>query len=97
EKISEVRITGGGSKTKWWNQLRATIYQRPVKVVEERPGIGALIPVVMKEKLYETLREAERNLIKVLSIEYPGEIPKPYVEMREKFMERWRLIQQASQ
>jgi xylulokinase len=95
ERISEVRITGGGSKTKWWNQLRATIYQRPVKVIEERPGIGALIPVVMKEKIYESLREAERNLIKVSSIEEPGEIPKPYVEMKEKFMNRWRLIQQA--
>ncbi|MEM2123289.1 MAG: FGGY family carbohydrate kinase [Candidatus Bathyarchaeia archaeon] len=96
EKISEVRITGGGSKTKWWNRLRATMYQRPVKVIEERPGIGALIPAAMKENIYETLREAERNLIRVLSIEQPEDIPKPYVEFKEKFMDRWRLIQQAS-
>lgn len=97
ERISEVKITGGGSRSEWWNQLRATIYQKPVKVIEERPGIGALLPVVIKEEIYETPRDAERKLVKVLSVKQPEEIPKPYIEMKEKFMERWRLIQQASQ
>jgi sugar (pentulose or hexulose) kinase len=95
--ITSANISGGGTRSPWWNQLRASIYGMPVKVMEERPGIGALIPAVMKINIFGNLKEAQDSLLRVSGTYLPDKkLGEKYRRSRDSFMERWKIVQQAS-
>jgi xylulokinase len=96
-EIPEAKITGGGTRSPWWNKLRASIYGIPVKVMDERPGIGALIPAVMKLKLFKDLKEAQDSLLRVSSMYQPDkELGAKYKGLRDTFLKRWQIVKEAS-
>lgn len=88
--ISEVRITGGGSRSRFWNEIRASIYERKVRVMEERVCVGALIPVVLKIGVCETPEEAMKRFLRVIDIVEPNpRLTKIYRNRRDRFYELW--------
>jgi sugar (pentulose or hexulose) kinase len=96
-KIEEARITGGGTRSPWWNKLRASIYGISVKIMEERPGIGALILAVMKQHLYKDLQEVQDSLLKVTGTYEPDvTLGSKYMSSRDAFMKRWQTVREAS-
>jgi xylulokinase len=95
--IAKVNMIGGGTRSPWWNKLRSSIYGLPVNVMEERPGIGALIPAAMKLRLYKDLTEAERSLLRVSSSYLPDkDLGKRYQALRDAFLNRWQIVRKAS-
>jgi xylulokinase len=96
-KINEALITGEGTKSGWWNKLRASVYGVRVRVMEERPAIGALLPVVMKLKFFKRLEDAEATLLRSSAIYDPDmELGARYRKLRRTFFEKWRLVREVS-
>lgn len=97
-EITKANITGGGTRSPWWNRLRASIYGVPVSVMDERPGIGALIPVAMRLKLFKDLREAQDSLLRVSGTYLPDkDLGARYKGLRDTFLKRWQIVKKASE
>jgi len=95
-KITEAKITGGGTRSPWWNKLRAAIYDIPVKVMEERPGIGALIPAVVSLNLLKR-EEVVQKLLRVMATYLPDrELKGKYESRKRLFFKSWTMIRKAS-
>jgi len=72
-----------------WNIIRASVYEKIVKVMEERAGIGALIPVVLKLNLFKDSNEVSSILLKVIDIVNPNDdLTSKYKMNRDLFMHR---------
>ena len=96
-KINQALVTGEGTNSDWWNKLRASIYGIPVKVMEERPAIGALLPIVMKLKLFKNLDEAQAALLRTSAVYEPDpQLGFRYGRLRDVFLERWKIVREAS-
>jgi len=95
--IQEAKITGGGTRSTWWNRLRASIYDFPVRVMEERPGIGALIPAILRLGLFKDLQELQNSLLRVVNVCQPDRtLGSKYVSSRDLFLKRWEKVREAS-
>ena len=96
-EITEANITGGGTRSPWWNKLRASIYGVPVNVMDERPGIGALLPAVMRLGLFKDLREAQDSLLRVSGTYLPDkDLGAKYNGLRDTFLKRWQIVKEIS-
>jgi len=96
-RIKEAKITGGGTRSTWWNRLRASIYDFPVRVMEERPGIGALIPGILRLGLFKDLQEIQNSLLRVVNVYQPDRtLGSKYVSSRDLFLKRWEKVREAS-
>ena len=96
-KVERALITGEGTRSDWWNKLRASIYGVQVKVMEERPAIGALMPIVMRLKMFKDLEDAQGSLLRMSAVYEPdAELGFRYGKMRDTFFEKWRMIREAS-
>jgi len=96
-KVNQALVTGEGTKSDWWNRLRASIYGVQVKVMEERPAIGALLPVVMGLKLFNNLEDAQAALLRKKAVYEPdAELGFKYGKARDAFFEKWKMIREAS-
>jgi len=96
-RVEEAKITGGGTRSPWWNRLRASIYDLPVKVMEERPGIGALIPAALRLRLFTSPEEARDSLLRVTDIYEPDrDLGLKYKRLRDTFLKRWEIVREAS-
>lgn len=94
--IEDVKLTGGGARNRMWNAIRAAVYERTVKVMEERAGIGALIPVVLKLNLFKDASEASSMLLKVTDVVNPDEeLASKYRLGRDLFIHRWKKIRET--
>jgi sugar (pentulose or hexulose) kinase len=96
-EITKANITGGGTRSPWWNTLRASIYDVPVSVMDERPGIGALIPAAMSLKLFKDLRDAQKSLLRVSGTYLPDkDLGARYKGLRDTFLKRWQIVKESS-
>jgi len=96
-RIDTVRLTGGGSKSKIWNVIRASIYEKKVEVFGDRVAVGAIIPVLIKNKMYTDVVEIEKRFLKPLDVVEPDEnLVRIYRSRRikEKYLEKWRKLQE---
>ncbi len=96
-KISTVRLTGGGSRSRIWNIIRASIYEKNVEIFGDRVAVGAIIPVLIKNKIYTDISEIEKRFLKPLEIIEPDEnLVKIYRAkmIREKYLEKWGKLQE---
>ena len=94
-RIGEVKLAGGATRSHLWNKLRASIYGRPVKVLEKQVAIGALIPVALKLGLYRDPDEATDTLLRVIErIEPDPVLGARYQTDRDLFMDRWKVLQE---
>ncbi len=96
-KISTVRLTGGGSRSRIWNIIRASIYEKNIEIFGDRVAVGAIIPVLIKNKIYTDISEIEKRFLKPLEIIEPDEnLVKIYRAkmIREKYLEKWGKLQE---
>lgn len=94
--VKEVKIIGGGTKSRFWNKMRASVYEKTVKVMEERTTICALIPAALKLKLFKNVSEAAEKLLKVTDVVKPDpELTSKYRNWRENFVVRWKKLREA--
>jgi sugar (pentulose or hexulose) kinase len=51
EKVDHIRATGGGTRSKWWNQLKSDLMAVPVEVsAQPEPGtLGAALLALMND------------------------------------------------
>jgi len=83
EKIAEtsaerVIACGGGSRSQFWNQVKADVLQRPVvpSVVREASCLGAAILAAVGVGRHESLLAASRNMVR------PGKAVRPNPETK---------------
>ncbi|HEY9187277.1 MAG TPA: xylulokinase [Ignavibacteria bacterium] len=66
-KIEQIRLTGGGAKSKFWRKLQANIYNSEVVTVNntEGPAFGAAIMAGVGGYVFGSIEEATEKIIKV--------------------------------
>lgn len=71
--IKTVRATGGGAKSRVWQQIIADIFNTPVEIleIEEGPAYGAALIAGVGVNIYSNLEKANQELIKVKKIIEP--------------------------
>jgi len=64
---TEVRITGGGAKSKVWQQMMADIFKVEVKTIQadEGPAFGAAIIAAVGGKIFDSFDEATKEFVKL--------------------------------
>ncbi len=73
-EVSEIRTSGGGSKSKVWRQIQADIFQLPVKTVHgssEGGAYGAALIAGAGCGVWSSVEEAVKNL-KIESVQQPN-------------------------
>ncbi|HYB75666.1 MAG TPA: FGGY-family carbohydrate kinase [Nitrososphaerales archaeon] len=65
--VQSVRISGGGSRSNVWNNIRADIYGTPVELLQtsETGCLGSAVFAAVSLGLYPSLREASRMMVHV--------------------------------
>lgn len=74
-EIDSIRVCGGGSKSKTWNQIKAAVLGIPVYVLDEESGdvpVGDALIVGHKVGLFSDLSEASKKIIKVKEVIEPN-------------------------
>jgi len=73
--INEIRVSGGGSKSKLWRQMQADIFERDVWTVssKEGPALGASILASVGAGEYKTVEEACDTMINRADVCKPNE------------------------
>jgi len=68
-EIKQVRASGGGSKSPFWRQIQADIFNVEVVTtnIDEGPGAGAAILAMVGAGYYSSVEEACKEIIKPLS------------------------------
>lgn len=74
-EVKEVRVSGGGSKSKLWRQILADIFNLNVNIInsKEGPAYGAAILAAVGCGLYSSVDEACKSLIKITDKVEPKE------------------------
>jgi len=96
--IQEIRLTGGGGKSKFWKQLQADIYGAEVVTVNntEGPAFGAAIMAGVGAGIYRDIVEATEQLVKVVEHTQPREEEmKRYEEHYQLFTELYPALKNS--
>ena len=97
--IDEVRLIGGGNKSRFLNRLMTDIWEKPVvvmEVLEEATSLGAAIAGFVGTGLYSSFQEAEK-LIREVRREFPHKpASELYREPYEVFKEAYGALQQVN-
>lgn len=73
-KLTEIRATGGGARSKFWRQMLADVFQAEIATIatEEGPGFGAAILAAAGVGAFADTREACDQMVKVKSRTSPN-------------------------
>lgn len=73
EHVDDIRMYGGSSKSKQWNQTFADVLNRPVRVtaLDEPPALGAAIAAGVGVGIYKDMRQAAGAMVQVRQIFEP--------------------------
>lgn len=102
---SEIRATGGGSKSRLWLQIVADIFKTPVRTLEEEEGaaLGAAIQSIWN---YHTSRGKDVDIEdlagNMVKLEEAAVQPRPktfslYEELQGRFNSLWQTLKQEFQ
>ncbi len=93
-EIDRIRLTGGGTKSRLWNLIRASIYGRRVEIYGDLVGLGTLIPMMIRSKLYSSIEEVEKRFLRPLDIVEPDEsLANAYKNLKNIFTRIWGDLQ----
>ncbi|MEM3654156.1 MAG: xylulokinase [Candidatus Bathyarchaeia archaeon] len=72
-KVKEIRSTGGGSRSKVWNQIKANVTGKPVITLktEETTLLGAMLLALYGLGFYKSLKDASNYIIKIAERNFP--------------------------
>jgi len=94
--IDRVRVMNDGAPSRddgyeWWNELRASIWNRPVVEMEPRTTAGLLIPPALITSTYGDVEEAADRLLRRQSVVEPDPDDEKHTR-KEAFFDRWRRV-----
>ncbi len=86
--VKSVRVSGGGAKSEFWQQMIANIFEVDVDVVNstEGPAYGAGILAMVGDGVYKDVNTACSSLIEVISSKTPNK------NMENKYREKYELF-----
>ena len=87
-QIDQIRLTGGGAKSKFWKKLQADIYNSEVVTLSssEGPAFGAAILAGVGSCVFESIETATEELIKIKERISPDKAEvKKYKPLYEEF------------
>lgn len=89
--VKELRLSGGGSKSKVWNRIKANVTGKPVKVMgtPETGSLGAIMLAAVATKTYDDLTEAESKMVSA------KEVIEPEPELKEKYDELYKFFKKC--
>lgn len=89
----EIRVTGGGAKSRFWMQMLADLFERPcvTLVCDEGPAYGAAILAGVGAGVWPTVQDACAAVIKIKSRVEPG--GNAYEEAYRRYRSLYRQIQ----
>jgi len=90
-----IRTGGGGAKPTLWRQIQADIFGLPVEktLVEEVSLLGAAMMGSVAIGVYNSLRQAAENMIKIVSVQHPNmENHEKYERLHELFKKLYGAI-----
>jgi xylulokinase len=96
-KIDQIRLTGGGAKSRFWKKLQANIYNSEVVTVSssEGPAFGAAIMAGVGSSVYGSIEEAAENIIKIKERIEPDKAEvKRYKPLYEEFKSLYPVLEQ---
>jgi len=66
-KVNEVRVSGGGSKSDIWNQIKADVLNIPVSRIKitETALLGSAILAAVGVKFFKSIKEAKDSMVKI--------------------------------
>lgn len=73
-KVSEVRASGGGARSKLWREMQADVFGKTITVVSsaEGPAFGVALLAGVGVGIYPSVEEACRRAIKTLDVVSPN-------------------------
>jgi xylulokinase len=88
-KFLKVRVTGGGSRSKLWNQIKADVLDLPVETLftPETTSFGAALIGAVCCGMYPTLNDAVNDVVKVQETVSPRKDRGIYDEMYQNYRE----------
>lgn len=93
--VKSVRVSGGGAKSEFWQQMIANIFEVNVDIVNstEGPAYGAAILAMVGDGIYKDVNTACSTLIKVINSKVPNKtLEKKYREKYEIFKKLYPLL-----
>ena len=93
--VKSVRVSGGGVKSEFWQQMIANIFEVNVDIVNstEGPAYGAAILAMVGDGIYKDVNTACSTLIKVINSKVPNKtLEKKYREKYEIFKKLYPLL-----
>lgn len=92
-KISCVHLTGGGTRSRLWNKIRASVYERKVAIHGDLVGPGIIVPFLIRNKFYSSIDEVKQKFIKPIeSVEPVANMVKVYRQYKDLFMKKWAKL-----
>ncbi|MEM4441749.1 MAG: FGGY family carbohydrate kinase [Ignisphaera sp.] len=89
-----INLTGGGTKSKIWNKIRASVYGKKIIVHGDLIGTGIIIPLLIKNRFYSSIDEVKKVFLKPVDVVEPDktlvEVYRPY---KDAFIRRWLKLQ----
>ena len=81
----------------WWDDLRSSVWRRPVVKMQSRTTAGLLIPPALITSVYDDASEASDHLLGTeRRIEPDPEVANLYGERRQSYFERWETVTDLS-
>jgi xylulokinase len=86
--IKAIRLTGGATKSRLWNQMQADNYKVPVKILQtsETGALGAALYAGVGAGVYDSYKDAEETAVHIVETYDPD--PKNY-DAYDGAYERW--------
>ncbi len=90
-KISHIRLSGGGGKSKFWRRMQADIYNTDTASInmDEGPAFGVALLAAVGTGCFRSIEEACKNSIDVINKYKPDN---KQVEIYQKYYEQYRLL-----
>ena len=91
-ELSELRVVGGGAKSRLWNQIKADVTGLQVNVPEitETTALGAAFLALVGIGAYTTLSEASEHIVKIRECIDPDPLMQPtYTESYERYRQTY--------
>jgi len=93
--INEVRVSGGGARSRLWRQIQADVLGKPVAhtKIEEASALGAAMLAAISLGIYKDLNDASRNMVKIVERHTPNlEVHRKYEDMFQMYKELYGAL-----
>lgn len=90
-----IRLTGGGTKSRLWNQMQADIYKTPVQILQtsETGALGAALFAGVGAGIYKDCKEAVETAVRITETYEPNPaVYAAYDEAYERFVKAYMAL-----